>query len=234
MVPTNVIQRTLFIRRNLSRGTAFTLDRGGRHYLVTARHVVEGIKPGQPLEIWHDGRWKLLSVDIVGVGQGRVDGAVFAPSIQLSPPLSLEPGAGGMYYGQQAYILGFPHGRHSGGEEINRGLPIPFVKSGIVGGFDFGEIKMLYLDMHVNEGFSGGPVVFRPAEGRGNPTEFRVAGVVSGYLKHDRPLHGADGNHLGNVGENTGIAIAIGIQHITDLIDANPIGLQLSAVFPHD
>ena len=230
MVPSNVIQRTLFIRRNSSLGTAFTLDRGGRHYLVTARHVVEGIKPGQTLELWHEGRWKRLSVNIVGVGQGRVDVVVFAPSIQLSPPLLLEPGAGrSMYYGQQAYILGFPHGQHSGGEEINRGLPIPFVKAGIVSAFDFGEVKMVYLDMHVNEGFSGGPVVFQPAEGRKSPTEFRVGGVVAGYLGHERPLHGPDGNHLGNISENTGIAFAIGIQHITDLIDANRIGLQLSA-----
>ena len=230
MVPSNVIQRTLFIRCNLSRGTAFTLDRGGRHYLVTARHVIEGLKPGQTLEIWHEGRWKRLGVNIVGVGQGRVDAAVFSPSIQLSPPLLLEPGAGRsmMYYGQQAYILGFPHGLHSGGEEINRGLPIPFVKAGIVSAFDFGEVKMVYLDMHVNEGFSGGPVVFQPAEGRKSPTEFRVGGVVAGYVWHGRPLHGPDGNHLGNIRENTGIAFAIGIQHITDLIDANPIGLQLS------
>ena len=106
MVPSNVIQRTLFIRRDSSRGTAFTLDRGGRHYLVTARHVVEGIRPGQTLDIWHEGRWKPLDVNIVGVGQGQVDVAVFAPQMQLSPPLSLEPGAGGVYYGQQVYILG--------------------------------------------------------------------------------------------------------------------------------
>ena len=229
MVPTNVIQRTFFVRCALSRGTAFTLDRDGRQYLVTARHVVEGIRPGQALDIWHEERWRPLAVKIVGVGQGDVDVAVFAPTIQLSPQLALEPGAGGIYYGQQAYILGFPHGNHSGGAEINRGLPIPFVKSGIVSAFAFGDVKMVYLDMHVNEGFSGGPVVFQPAEGRKNPTEFRVAGVVSGYLRHERPLHGPDGNHLGNVGENTGIAVAVGTQHITDLIDANPIGLQLSA-----
>ena len=63
--------------------------------------------------------------------------------MRLSPPLLLEPGdAASLYYGQQAYILGFPHGRHSGGTEINRGLPIPFVKSGIVSAFEFGDVKM--------------------------------------------------------------------------------------------
>ena len=43
MLPNYVIQRTLKIRRGESQGTAFTIDRAGRQYLVTARHVVDGI-----------------------------------------------------------------------------------------------------------------------------------------------------------------------------------------------
>ena len=41
------------------------------------------------------------------------------------------------------------------------------------------------------------------------------------------PCTTADGNHLANVGENTGIAVAVGVQHATDLIDANQIGFEL-------
>ena len=40
MVTCNVIQRVFKIRRGESQGTAFTIDRAGRHYLVTARHVI--------------------------------------------------------------------------------------------------------------------------------------------------------------------------------------------------
>ena len=76
-------------------------------------------------------------------------------------------GSGSTYYGQQVYILGFPHGHDSGGAEINRGLPIPFVKSGVISAFAFGDVKKIYIDTHANEGFSGGPVVFRPQQGGG-------------------------------------------------------------------
>ena len=128
------------------------------------------------------------------------------------------------YYGQQVYILGFPHGHDSGGEEINLGLPIPFVKSGIISAFAFGDVKKIYIDTHANEGFSGGPVVFHPQQGARDPHELRVAGVVTGYIYHNRVLNDADGNHWGSVRENTGIAVAVGVQHATDLIDANQTG----------
>ena len=41
MVTRNVIQRVFKIRRGESQGTAFTIDRAGRQYFVTARHVIE-------------------------------------------------------------------------------------------------------------------------------------------------------------------------------------------------
>ena len=229
MVTTNVIQRTFCIRsRGASQqGTAFTLDRAGRHYLITARHVVGNVVPGQIIDIWHEGTWKSLRVNVAGLGQGEVDVAVLTPAVQLSPTHPLAADSAGMYYGQQAYILGFPYGRHSGGEEINRGLPIPFVKAGVVSAMTFDAIKKIYVDTHANEGFSGGPVVFQPQGARRDPHELRLAGVVAGYIQYHRSVHDAVGNHLADIGENTGIAIAIGIRHVTDLIDANPIGLEL-------
>ena len=227
MVTTNAIQRTFNIRRGTSQGTGFTIDRAGRQYLVTARHVVEGIVAGARIQVWHEEQWKAFEVNVVGIGQGEVDVAVLACTFQISPTHLLEADPSGMYYGQQAYILGFPYGRHSGGAEINRGLPIPFVKSGVISAFAFGDVKRIYVDTHVNKGFSGGPVVFRPQQARKDPHELRVAGVVSGYVQHVQSLHDANGNHLTNWGENTGIAIAIGVQHVIDLVDANPIGFEL-------
>ena len=228
MVTTNVIQRTFNIRHRMSQGTAFTIDRAGRQYLVTARHVVEGIVPGETIDVWHEDQWTHLDVNIGGMGQGELDIAVLTCTFQISPVHPLEADSAGMVYGQPAYILGFPYGRDSGGAEINRGLPIPFVKSGVISAFTLGGVKKVYVDTHANEGFSGGPVVFRPQQGRREPHELRVAGVVTGYIQHRRALHDADGNHLVNVGENTGIVVAVDVQHVIDLIDANPIGFELS------
>ena len=85
MVSENVIQRTFNIRRGESQGTAFTIDRAGRQYLVTARHVVESIVPGENISVWHEEQWKALDVNVVGVGEGEVDVAVLAPPFQISP-----------------------------------------------------------------------------------------------------------------------------------------------------
>ena len=72
MLPNYVIQRTLKIRRGESQGTAFTIDRAGRQYLVTARHVVDGIVSGESIDLWHEGQWKPLGINVVGVGEGEI------------------------------------------------------------------------------------------------------------------------------------------------------------------
>ena len=224
MVTTNVIQRTFKIRFRDSTGTAFTVDHAGRQYLITARHVLPDIRHRDTIDIWHEERWTPLDVAVVGVGQGEIDVTVLAAGLQLSPEHPLQLGAGGLYYSQPVYLLGFPFGRDSGGGEINRGLPIPFVKSGIVSALGFGEVNHVYIDTHANEGFSGGPVVFHPSKGA---HELRLAAVVTGYLEWNRPVHDADGRRLADVGENTGIVVAVGTKHVIDLIDANPIGFEL-------
>ena len=168
-----------------------------------------------------------MNVNIVGIGAGELDATVLTASIQVSPVHPLEASAGGLYYGQQAYLLGFPYGRDSGGAEINRGLPFPFVKAGVVSAMEFGDVNRIYIDTHVNEGFSGGPVVFYPPDKPMVPDELRVAGVVSGYIQHTRTVHDVSGNALAHVGENAGIAVAIGMKQVVALIDANPIGFKL-------
>ena len=142
---------------------------------------------------------------------------------------SLEASAGGLCYGQQAYLLGFPYGLHSDGAEINRGRPIPFVKAGVVSAMEFGDVNKIYIDTHANEGFSGGPVVFHPQDEPKERNELRVAGVVTAYLQYPRTFHDGSGNPL-TVGENAGIVVALGMKQVVDLIDANPIGFKLPTV----
>lgn len=227
MVTSNAIQRTFMIRLDSSQGTAFTVDRAGRQYLVTARHVLNGIGPTDTIDIWYGDRWRPLPVEVVGTGQEERDVAVLAASIQLSPAHPLELSSAHIYYSQPVYFLGFPHGQHAGGEELNRGLPIPFVKSGIVSALEFGDLQRVYIDAHANEGFSGGPVVFHPQRESVEPNELRVAGVVTGYLSCPRDVMDANGRRSGTIMENTGIVVAAGAKHVIDLIDANQIGCVL-------
>ena len=178
MVTANVIHRVLNVRIGDSLGSAFTIERDGRQYVVTARHVMEGIEAAQRTAVVFEDEWRDVDLSVVGVGEGDVDVAVLACGQQLSPTYPFEASTEGLVYGQQAYFLGFPFGWTTGGQHLNRGFPFPFVKGGIVAAYSLGgPVFTIFLDAHVNHGFSGGPVVFRPKEGR---DDFRVAGVVAG------------------------------------------------------
>ncbi len=238
MITTNVFQRTFHIKRCGSEGTAFAIDRDSKQYLITAHHVIEGIKSGDKIEIFHERQWKNLTVNVVGVGSGTVDVAVLACPIQIAPQHPLEATSGGLLYGQPVFFLGFPFGLDSGGEKINRGLPLPFVKAGIVSAVIFENSTKIYIDAHGNQGFSGGPVVFMPNNQSLNQNaEYKVAGVVVHYPVRHIPIVNECGdtivdNHgepIGYTPENPGIVVAVGIRHATDLIDTNPIGFKLLA-----
>ena len=234
MITTNVIHRTFHIRWNNSTGTGFTIDHRSEQYLVTARHVVHGIESGNTIKIFHDKKWKDLVVNVVGIGKDGVDVAVLACSVRLSPSHPLVASAARLSYGQSVSFLGYPFGWDVGGEKMNRGVPLPFVKAGIVSAMEFGAVFRIFLDAHGNKGFSGGPVVFIPY---GQPqNELRVAGIISYYPipqflpivdRNGDAITNQGGEPIGYVKENPGIVVAIGIKHALELIDANPTGFKL-------
>ena len=236
MITSNIIHRTFHIQWNGDTGTGFTIDHGSKQYLVTAHHVVEGIKSGNAIKIFHDKEWKELVVKIVGIGKGDVDVAVLACSVRLSPSLPLIASSKDLTYGQPVSFLGYPFGWNAGNEQINRGVPMPFVKAGILSAMVSGDISWFFLDAHVNRGFSGGPVVFVPygqpenevacsRHCRGLPTpEYLPIVDHNGVEITDKV-----GKPIGYIKENPGFVVAIDIRHALELIDANPIGFELPA-----
>ena len=236
-IPNHVFNRIFLIKWNDSTGTAFVIDRESKQYLVTARHVVVGLRSGNAIKVFQDGKWKNLIVSVVGSGKGAVDLAVLAPSIRLSSSLPLGVSSDSLAYGHPIYFLGYPFGRHSGNEQFNRGLPLPLVKAGIVSALTVDNgVLWIILDAHVNKGFSGGPVLFIP-DGKSRD-ELQVVGVVTSYASPElRPIVNrkrgtitdGQGDPIGYVTDNPGIGKAISIRHALELIDANPIGFQLPA-----
>ena len=234
MITSNVIHRTFNIRCGKATGTAFAIDRDKRQYLITARHVVKDFTSGSTIAILHDRRWKTLPVEVVGIGADVIDVAVLACPIRLAPAHSLVASSKGLTYGQPVYFLGFPFGWNSGMENLNRELPVPFVKAGVVSAMITGDTSHIYIDAHGNRGFSGGPVVFVP---NGRPSnKFQVAGVIANAPtpriepvvdKSNRPLVGDDGEPIAYFPENQGLVVAFDIRHATNLLDANPVGFQL-------
>ena len=145
----------------------------------------------------------------------------------------MEPSVKGLDCGQPVYFVGFPFWLHCDRELIDRGYPLPFVKTGIVGAKQLNDrlnkqTSYFYIDGYGIEGFSGGPVIYKQNE---RDETYKVAGVVSKIIDSQEklPIFNNTNKEEKSVlyRENLGIVKAIDIQHAIDLIKEKPIGYKL-------
>jgi len=159
MITANVIHRVFRIRVDQTEGTAFTIDKDRREYLVTAKHIADTVTAGREIEVFGNSAWASLRIELVGHSSGDSDISVLAANRPLTPPgLPMPATSKGVIYGQDMYFLGFPYGflgKHVFG---SNGYPLPFVKRATLSLLD-GTTYL--LDGHNNPGFSGGPVVWK-------------------------------------------------------------------------
>lgn len=247
-ITSNVFLRVLKIRVGNDVGTAFTLDVDQRQYVVTAKHIVGDLPLDTSIDIYTSGAWNAEHVKAFHAAKG-IDVSVLVPDRLLTVTFPLEPKQAGVYFGEDAYFLGFPYGFDSG-VNFDNGHPIPSVKKGLyMTQFKEGNASQIYLDGYNNPGFSGAPIVYRDLS-KSNVV-FNVAGVVSGFrgelspvLNGRAPFPGEDVTKLdpsrvATLGDgrklvltetgqwvtlNTGIVIGYSIEHALELIRAHPIG----------
>jgi hypothetical protein len=228
-VPTsNVLYRVLRIRTANSTGSAFTIEVDGKQYLITARHLLNGLGSQGEVDLWLGGRWTKTSARIFYPASPAVDIAALDLGRAVTITFPLEPSSGGLALGQQVYFLGYPYGLGtSSAAPAPQGFgELPFLKGGIVSAVDDRDpqASILYLDGQNNPGFSGGPIVFWHAPSH----SFRVAGVVRGYRNEALPvlkresLDNPDARAYNDLytRSNSGIVIGYDIQHIVDAIRA--------------
>ncbi len=220
----SILERTFQFSFDESQGTCFTIDCDNRQYIVTARHLVWPITGPATISIKHEKVWKPCSVNLVGHCRGEVDISVLAAGFQLSSTHPL-PTTGGIILGQDVHFLGFPYGLTSEVGAFNRNFPFPLVKKATLSAVD--SNYLFFLDGHNNPGFSGGPVVFSP-EGKPD-NDLSVAAVISGYRLNMEPVYLEGERTPLEFVYNTGIIVAYGIKHATDLISQNPIGFNLQS-----
>jgi trypsin-like peptidase len=186
-VTSNVFERVLKVRVNPGTAhegiaTAFTVDVDGRQYLVTAKHVVAGIKDEDTIEIFKGDSWSTSVVKIFRCDD-PIDIAVLVPKRQLTVNFALPFDKANFYFGQDAYFLGFPYGLQSPGTGVNGVYPLAIIKRGTISGtipVDKGrKAFMVLLDGYNNPGFSGGPIVYRDLNASG--VTMKLIGVVSGF-----------------------------------------------------
>jgi len=216
------------MRYGTDTATCFTVDVDGKQYIVTARHALPGIGQAVTIQLQHEGQWKDLNCEVVGVAPDEIDIAVLAPPHAISPSHPLEPTTKDIFLSQDVYFLGFPYGLQSEVGELNAYFPLPLVKKACVSMLTFApeKPKYLLLDGHNNPGFSGGPVVYSP---HGQLHNIRVVGVISGYkFVWDKVFIKDQETDLA-VKYNTGIVIAYSIDYAVDLIRARPIGAPIGS-----
>lgn len=192
-VTSNVLERVLNVRVNVGTpkegtATAFTVDVDGREYLVTAKHVVAGLREHDKIEISMNDGWRPLEVEIFRCDD-PIDIAVLVPPHQLTVNFPLSSDVK-FLYGQDAYFLGFPYGMKTEAGGANGPYPIAMIKHGNISGtqiLDRGKkATLLFLDGYNNPGFSGGPIVYKDLNEAG--LVLKVAGVVAGFRPEVVPV----------------------------------------------
>jgi hypothetical protein len=188
-IAANVLANTFLIQTPKGQGTGFTIDVEKRQYLITARHMVEGLGEVATIKIAKfDNANTVVFVPFemkIFLCPGSIDVAVLVPPLRLSGGESMEP-AQEFEIGQDAYFVGFPFGMYSQGKNNPPGIPHPIglVKQGLVSGVQYqrdGDADLIMLDGYNIFGFSGGPVTYWIS-----PNHSYVIGVISGF----RPDYG--------------------------------------------
>ena len=133
----------------------------------------------------------------------------------------------GTILGEEMMFLGFPGGYDtSTGFELHNGFPTPLVKYARLSTMPLQNHPM-WLDGHNNPGFSGAPLCFTPDSNK--PSELAVAGIVVSYNQTKRPVYTRDGGEAEMyIRENMGLLHAWDIRYALELIDSNPIGLEIT------
>jgi len=229
MVTSEIIQQVFSIRSAFGTGTAFTIVVNQKQYLITARHVLDGegddpVPDIVHIELLRDRTWHPLACRLVHTTTDPLDIAVLAPPCVLAHFPEVQLGTKGLTYGQEVWFLGFPFERHGDFGEINNGFPVPYVKRAIVSMINGLNQAMLVLDGINNSGFSGGPVVFKNAEGR-----FQIAAVISGFNSVRESVFKGTSDELANytVDQNTGLIDSTPVEIVLPIIRAHSIGVPV-------
>ena len=193
-VTSNVFERVLDIRVNAGTpheetATAFTVDVDGREYLMTAKHVVQGLKDEDTIDIFMNEAWIPLAVKIFRCDD-PTDIAVLIPPHQLTVNFGLPFDKMNVEFGQDVYFLGFPYGIQSTAQGVNGPYPLAIIKRGIFSGSvvldKTKKSTLMLLDGYNNPGFSGAPIVYRDLNQGG--VVMKLAGVVSGFVPEVVPV----------------------------------------------
>lgn len=218
-VPGEMLMRTMLIDTGTKYGTAFKIDYQGRIYLVTARHMVEGMPTSKAtFHVWKENRWQdLTTVRTLFPKSSDVDIAVLQTDEKIAQPyqITADDTGGGVTFGQQVWFLGYPFRLMTRGPS---GETFAFMKRGSLSAIDSRNLDavLIFIDGFNNEGFSGGPIIYWDFKKR----QYSLLAVVKGYLNDNAivKVNGEDVKTQYLV--NSGILIGFSTKHIKEAIES--------------
>lgn len=220
MVNSKIILRVLRIKFGDSLGTAFTIERKGTQYLVTAKHLFEdksfpchGI-----VSLLLDKKYYDFTADIRYPVDDKIDIAVVKlnPYRKVTQEFDNQVSLNGVFFGQDVYFLGFPFEYDAILSRFpNHTRPVPFIKKACFSAMTE-DGKIVYLDGINNPGFSGGPVCFENK----STGSISILGVISGYRIDEQPLYtpNDEETHF-YVESNSGIIVVSSIEPAVEVAD---------------
>jgi Trypsin-like peptidase domain len=218
-VPGEMLKRTIMISNSRKYGTAFKIDDQGRVYLVTARHMVEGMPTTKAtFQVWEENWWQDLPTTRTLLPKSNdVDIAVLETDEKIDQPygITADDTGGGVTFGQQVWFLGYPFQIMTHGPN---GETFPFMKRGSLSAIDSRNPNavLIFIDGFNNEGFSGGPVIYWDFKNH----KYSLLAVVKGYLDENARIriNGEDVKTQYLV--NSGILIGFSTKHIKEAIES--------------
>ena len=215
MVTFNIIERVFMFKNSEDLATAFTFDIDHRRFIVTAKHAVNNIMQPTKIEIFRNGNWSYVDVDLVEHAPGNIDISVLTAKEAITVNHELTE-AKQFYYGEDVYFLGYPYGEYADYHRIGLELPMPIIKKAIISLVQTSNDEtMILLDGHNNKGFSGAPIVKPNNIDR---RKMELIGVVSGYKYWNEPVFDQAGKVTHSYQENTGIIISYQFRHARDIM----------------
>ena len=210
LVSSAILQRVFKIQVEDMMGTGFIVEKEGKKFLVTAKHLFNNVNYPEKttVEIYTENGFEKINNQIKYATQSDV--AVIQTSRFDSYHFEkVNYTTEGLFLSQEVFMLGFPYGYQIESYKLNNGYPLPLVKHGIVAGFM--EDNKLWIDWDNNQGFSGGPVVYRRLNEEGYSDIEYIGGIIVSYISH--PIDADE-----KLCENSGIGEAINIKAALDVI----------------
>ena len=220
MVTHGILYRTFRIRYKTTAGSAFTIEKDDVQYIVTAKHLFEGVKTGNTVlfEALIEKAYHPITATIYFHNDQSVDCAVLKtnPYREITGKYENENTLEGIILSQDVFFLGFPYNYDDLLKSFpNSTTPVPFVKKACLSGISEKD-GVLFLDGINNPGFSGGPVCFKDIR----TNKYKIAGLINSFRFNKSTVFAYDGTATNYyVQENTGIINACSIQRVLSIID---------------